>query len=129
MELMRDWLGPTIELQLQGALRWKEQGPLAYQAFGGVAYEDDGSNLRIMLKKAGHLQIVKVSPALARAGASCLADNSVRKTRKPYYGGSLGLAQLHTGHLRIQRRQSLHHQTSKKDHGSDPGWYHCDCGV
>ncbi|KAI9879517.1 MAG: hypothetical protein M1830_008310 [Pleopsidium flavum] len=60
MELMRDWLGPTIENQLHHALQWKGQGFGGFQALGGVAYEDDGSNLRVKLKKGGHLQIVKL---------------------------------------------------------------------
>jgi hypothetical protein len=62
MELMKDWLGPTIEHQLHRALQWKEQGSGGFQVLGGPGYEDDGSNLRVKLKKGGHLQIVKVSP-------------------------------------------------------------------
>lgn len=61
MDIMRDWLGPTIEHQLERVLRWKEQGSAGFPTSEQVAYEDDGSNLRVRLKKVGSLQIVKVS--------------------------------------------------------------------
>ena len=62
MDHMKDWLGPTIEQQLERVLRWKEQDPAGFPRSEHVAYEDDGSNLRMRLKKVGRLQILKVSP-------------------------------------------------------------------
>ena len=61
MDLLRDWLGPTIEQQLERVLHWKEQGSAGFPNSEKVTYEDDESNLRVRLKKVGSLQIVKVS--------------------------------------------------------------------
>ena len=65
MDLMRDWLGPTIEDRLERALEWKEQGSAGSRTAERIAFEDDGSNLRVRLKKvdekARFLQIVKVN--------------------------------------------------------------------
>ncbi len=62
MDLMRDWLGPTIEQQLGRVLRCIEQGPAGSPSSEKVPYEDDGSNMRVRSKKVGYLQILKVSP-------------------------------------------------------------------
>lgn len=61
MDLMEDWLGPTIEHQLERVVCWKEQGSAGFPTTEKVAYEDDGSNLRVRLKKVESLQIIKVS--------------------------------------------------------------------
>lgn len=62
MDLMRDWLGPTIEQQLGRVLHCIEQGSAGSPSSEKVPYEDDGSNMRVRSKKVGYLQILKVSP-------------------------------------------------------------------
>ena len=61
MDLLQDWLAPTIQRELSQALQWKEDGPNAPQlAAGEAGYSDDGSNLRVQSSKKGVVQISKV---------------------------------------------------------------------
>lgn len=61
MDLLKDWLAPTIEHELSQALQWKQGGPDVTQLVGGKAgYSDDGSNLRIQSSREGVVQISKV---------------------------------------------------------------------
>lgn len=60
MNLLKDWLAPTIQHELSQALQWKEGGPDAAQLVGDVGYSDDGSNLRVHSSKNGVVQISKV---------------------------------------------------------------------
>ncbi len=60
MDLMKNWLGPTVEQHLEGALQWKKRGSPTARSSDEVLYEDDGSNLRVWVEKVGHLQILEV---------------------------------------------------------------------
>jgi len=65
MDLVQEWLAPTIEEELGQVLKWRENpnnrsGSIARP--GELKFEDDGSNLRVFSRKAGAiLQISKVS--------------------------------------------------------------------
>lgn len=83
MDHMKDWLGPTIEQQLERVLRWKEQDPAGFSRSENVAYEDDGSNLRMRLKKVGRLQILKVSPIPNISWLSGLTAFSLSPSKTP----------------------------------------------
>ena len=61
MDLLKDWLAPTIQHELFQALQWKEGGPNLQQLVEEKAgYSDDGSNLRVQSSKNGVVQISKV---------------------------------------------------------------------
>ena len=61
MDLLKDWLAPTIQHELSQALQWKERGSGQEQPSGTKAgYSDDGSNLRVQSSKNGVVQISKV---------------------------------------------------------------------
>ena len=63
MDLLHDWLAPTIENELAAALKWKEKETSRQQTVrdtGSLVYKDDGSNLRVTSTKDGVVQIIKV---------------------------------------------------------------------
>ncbi len=64
MDLLREWLGPTIEQELGEVLRWQgmseaNRSQLTGQV-GDLLFDDDGSNLRIRSAKKQVVQIIKV---------------------------------------------------------------------
>ena len=63
MELLKDWLGPTVERELGEVLEWKGNGPNRSQSDREIrdpTFEDDGSNLRVKPLKFEVVQIIKV---------------------------------------------------------------------
>ena len=62
MDLLRDWLAPTIQHELSQALQWKEKEPGQHgPSRPPVGYSDDGSNLRVQSSENGVVQISKVT--------------------------------------------------------------------
>lgn len=69
MDLLKDWLGTTIEEELGKVLRWKQTKADGVNSPGqseNLPYRDDGSNLRVTSSKTGVVQIIKV-PSISDA--------------------------------------------------------------
>ena len=63
MDLLKDWLGPTIERELGEVLEWRDNESNRHQSIGkvgAITFEDDGSNLRVKSTKREVVQISKV---------------------------------------------------------------------
>ena len=72
MDLLKDWLAPTIQNELSQALQWKERGSgQELSSRLGAGYSDDGSNLRVKSSKNGVVQISKVTESHVPTHASC----------------------------------------------------------
>lgn len=68
MDLLCEWLGPTVEQELGEVLAWlaksdRNRSQLAGKV-GHTAFDDDGSNLRIRSAKKPVVQIIKVRRGL-----------------------------------------------------------------
>lgn len=64
MDLLREWLGPTVEQQLGEVLEWRSKSEANRSQLAGkighITFDDDGSNLRIRSAKKPVVQIIKV---------------------------------------------------------------------
>lgn len=65
MELLKEWLGKTIEQELGEVLEWRSKSDenrsqLTGQV-GNLTFDEDGSNLRIRSARPRVVQICKVS--------------------------------------------------------------------
>ena len=64
MDLLREWIGKTIEQELGQALQWRDDDAnrsLTTGKVGDLVIEDDGSNLRVKSPKPRIVQIIKVT--------------------------------------------------------------------
>lgn len=64
MDILSNWLAPTIIRELGAVLKWKGGTSNVSQSLDNVIYEDDGSNLRVKFSpsnpRPGVVQITKV---------------------------------------------------------------------
>lgn len=60
MDLLKEWLIPTVAHELSAAVQWRERTPSHIRLSDNGQYEDDGSNLRARSSKPGVVQITKV---------------------------------------------------------------------
>lgn len=64
MELLHEWLGPTVEQELGEVLEWRGKSEVNRSQLtgqiGDLTFDDDGSNLRIRSAKKQVVQLIKV---------------------------------------------------------------------
>lgn len=64
MDLLHEWLGPTVEAALDKVLIWRRESEANRAQLMGqlenLTFDDDGSNLRIRSSKKQLGQIIKV---------------------------------------------------------------------